>query len=530
MASSLSSLTHAQLSLGCFASGLSPSSSSPTLPVLPGLTPPYRDIYMSQGACSNYCKTSQYMYAIVEAGTECFCSSQAPPDANRVEDKWCDKPCAGYPFEMCGSTLVAGDVDRAGGGVKVGGGAYANIMLVGNSLAPGPATPPSPSAAVAVVSPVVSSVSGDSPEKKDSLLAAATAAAMAKGSLHPKVRNDSKSEEEKSKSSGDDQDSVDEGGDDDDEDNNDGGDVDGEGEDGDDDEDGSEEDDQPENSGKALSGHGKNSSSPSSKVPFASISVAVACLIGICAFLIYLSKKRKRERVRAAWVESVFGANAGSTQGGPSPGPYNNSTMNSAMTGRMMSGVSHPSAGHGGVYQQRVNNVYDDRNSMMSDSQADRDRGGMVDRRQSTASTVAGVAATPMSAGGVGGTRRESTISRTIHSTVMLPVSAVRGSYGSTTVATPTWGGGYAGIRSPEPQQQQHNDGYHYRQHQHHHSNERYEEYFDQDECEGDAAELPHLPIDYTPGPGTALAAPPTRVQRPAVVVYSKNSKGVRTS
>ncbi|OAQ31253.1 hypothetical protein K457DRAFT_17354 [Linnemannia elongata AG-77] len=527
MVSSLSSLSHAQLSLGCFASGLSSSSSSLTFPVLPGLTPPYRDIYMSQGACLNYCKTNQYMYAIVEAGMACFCSSQAPPDANRVEDKWCDKPCAGYPFEMCGSALVAGDVNLAGAGVEVGGGAYANVILVGNSLAPGSATPsPSPSAAEAVVTPV----SGESPEKNGSPPATtATAAAVAdKGSLHPEVRNDSKSVEETNNSLGDDHDSVDEGGDDD-EDNNDGGDEDGEGEDGDGDENDSEDEDQPGNSGKALSGHGKDSSTSSSKIPVASISVAVACLIGICAFLIYLGKKRKRERVRAAWVESVFGANGSSTQGGPSPGPYNNSTMNSAMTSRMMSGVSHPSAGGGGVYHQRGNNLYDDRNSMTSDSQTDRDRGGMIDRRQSTASTVAGVAATPMSAGGVGGTRRESAGSRTIHNTVMLPASAVRGSYGTTTVATPTWGVGYSNIRSPEPQQQ-HNDGYRYHQHQRHHSNEQYEEFFDQDEYEGDAAELSHLSINYAPGPGTVLAATPSRVQRPAVVVYSKNNKGVRTS
>lgn len=275
--------------------------------------------------------------------------------------------------------------------------------------------------------------------------------------------------------------------------------------------------------------HPGRKSSTSSKVPVASISVAVACLIGICAFLIYLGKKRKRERVRAAWVESVFGANGSSTQGGPSPGPYNNSTMNSAMTGRMMSGVSHPSAGGGGVYQQKGSKLYDDRNLMISDSQTERDRGGMVDRRQSTASTVTGVAATPMSAGEVGGTRCESTVSRTIHNTVMLPAPTVRGSYGSTTVAMPTWGGGYSGIQSPEPQQQ-HNDRYHYQPHQNHHSNERYEEFFDQDEGEGDAAELPHLPIDYTPGPGTVLAGPPSRIQRPAVVVYSKNSKGIRTS
>ena len=76
----------------------------------------------------------------------------------------------------------------------------------------------------------------------------------------------------------------------------------------------------------------------------------------------------------------------------------------------------------------------------------------MVDGWQSTASTVTGVAATPMSAGGVGGTRRESVVSRTTHNTVMLPAPAVRGSYGATTVATPTWRGGYSSIRSPEPQ------------------------------------------------------------------------------
>lgn len=173
---------------------------------------------MSQGACSNYCKTNQYMYAIVEAGTACFCSNQTPPDTNRVEDKWCDKPCAGYPFEMCGSALVAGDVDLAGAaGVEMGGGAYANVMLVGNSIDPGSANIPSPSAETAVVSPLP----GDSADKADSPPATATAAAVAKGSLHPEVRNDSKAVEEKDSSLSDDQDSADEGGDED-EDSNDG--------------------------------------------------------------------------------------------------------------------------------------------------------------------------------------------------------------------------------------------------------------------------------------------------------------------
>ncbi|KAF9138835.1 hypothetical protein BG015_002242 [Linnemannia schmuckeri] len=486
----------------------------------------------------------------------CFCSNDTPPDANRVEDRWCDKPCAGYPFEMCGSALVVGDVDlldtngRVGEGV--GAGAYANVMLVGSSLAPGTAITPPPSLRVpAVVAPSSVSVPAVAGNISDKGPTPATAtAAAAKGSLHPEVRNDSQSAEE-DKPSDDNQDSTEEGGDDQDptveggdegegEEDSEGEDKDGEGEEGeeseegeedeeeeedDGDEDGSEDEDQPGNSGKALSGHGNKSSS---KIPFASISVAVACLAGICALLIYMDKKRKRERVRAAWVESVFGADGRSaSQGGPSPGPYSNSTMNSAMTGRMMSEVSHPSAG--GLYQQRNSNLYDDRNPMINGTQTDRkkEKGKMVDRRQSTASTVAGVVATPMSTEGIGGTRRGSTMSRTIHNTVLLPAPAVRGSYGATSAATTTWEGGYSNFRGSEPQ---HNDEYQHHQHQHYPSNDRHKEFFDQDECEVDAAELAHLAIDYLPSPGAALATPPTRVQRPAAVVHSKNKKGVRTS
>ncbi|KAG0350498.1 hypothetical protein BG005_009942 [Podila minutissima] len=81
---------------------------------------------MSQGSCINYCKTNQYQYAITEDGTSCFCTNQSPPEKNRVEDTYCNKPCAGYPFEMCGS-----ETTNASGVV---GNAYANVMLVGNSL------------------------------------------------------------------------------------------------------------------------------------------------------------------------------------------------------------------------------------------------------------------------------------------------------------------------------------------------------------------------------------------------------------
>lgn len=47
-------------------------------------------------------------------------------------------------------------------------------------------------------------------------------------------------------------------------------------------------------------------------IPVASTAVAVVCLLGIVSFLVYLGRKRKRERVRAAWVDSVFGTTGGS--------------------------------------------------------------------------------------------------------------------------------------------------------------------------------------------------------------------------
>lgn len=170
------------------------------------------------------------MYAIVQTGTACFCSNQVPPDANHVEDKWCDKPCAGYPFEMCGSTPVDLTVAEGAG---VGGGAYANVMLVGSSLAseavyppspPPPPPPPPPSTtpkASVVALPTVSTPApvsaGNNPKVEGSAPATATVAAAAKGSLHPEIRNDSQPAKDKD----DGHDSADDGADEDEENNSD---------------------------------------------------------------------------------------------------------------------------------------------------------------------------------------------------------------------------------------------------------------------------------------------------------------------
>jgi hypothetical protein len=123
---------------------------------------------------------------------------------------------------MCGSAPVDPTVagGESAGGAGVGRGAYANVMLVGNSLASGafvtpilspplPATPGT--SAVALPTVTTPALVGDNPETKKSSIPAAAL----KGSLHPEVRNDSQSVQE----SDGEQDPTDDGADDD-EDNN----------------------------------------------------------------------------------------------------------------------------------------------------------------------------------------------------------------------------------------------------------------------------------------------------------------------
>ncbi|KAG0356875.1 hypothetical protein BGZ54_000570 [Gamsiella multidivaricata] len=61
-----------------------------------------QDIFMSQGACINFCRSNGAAYAITSEGSTCRCSNTAPADSNKIDDAKCDKPCMGYPFEMCG--------------------------------------------------------------------------------------------------------------------------------------------------------------------------------------------------------------------------------------------------------------------------------------------------------------------------------------------------------------------------------------------------------------------------------------------
>lgn len=69
---------------------------------------------------------------------------------------------------------------------------------------------------------------------------------------------------------------------------------------------------------------------PPRGIPLASTAVAVVCLLGIVSFLVYLGRKRKRERVRAAWVDSVFGTTGGSD--------YNDNRTNSRSSSQWQHG------------------------------------------------------------------------------------------------------------------------------------------------------------------------------------------------
>ncbi|KAK3837059.1 MAG: hypothetical protein JOS17DRAFT_813893 [Linnemannia elongata] len=104
---------HGQISVGCFQNQLDGSTKGSDIKS-------YQDIYMSQGACTNYCRTSGTTYALTMDGSTCHCSNSAPMDSNKIDDAKCDKPCMGYPFEMCG-----GSSNRS----------IASVLLIGSSTA-----------------------------------------------------------------------------------------------------------------------------------------------------------------------------------------------------------------------------------------------------------------------------------------------------------------------------------------------------------------------------------------------------------
>ncbi|KAF9418337.1 hypothetical protein BGZ94_009716 [Podila epigama] len=115
-------VAQAQIAVGCFQNQVDANIGADTKS--------YQDIYMSQGACTNFCRGHGTPYAITMDGSTCYCASKPPLDSNKVEDAKCDKPCMGYPFEMCGGTSSQ---------------ALANVLLIGGATGGNPSIPSSSS-------------------------------------------------------------------------------------------------------------------------------------------------------------------------------------------------------------------------------------------------------------------------------------------------------------------------------------------------------------------------------------------------
>ncbi|KAI8604243.1 hypothetical protein EDD21DRAFT_437891 [Dissophora ornata] len=103
-------LVQGQIAIGCFQS--QPDSN------IGSDSKSFQDIFMSQGACTNFCKSNGSAYALTSDGSICRCSNSPPLDSNKVDDSKCDKPCVGYPFEMCGGSSSQG---------------LANVLLIGST-------------------------------------------------------------------------------------------------------------------------------------------------------------------------------------------------------------------------------------------------------------------------------------------------------------------------------------------------------------------------------------------------------------
>ncbi|KAG0261711.1 hypothetical protein BG011_000738 [Mortierella polycephala] len=108
----MNQLVQGQIPVGCFQS--QPDSSTE----LDGIKS-YQDIFMSHGACTNFCKSNGAVYAITLEGSTCRCSNAPPLTSNKVDDSKCNKPCTGYPPEKCGGTSSQ---------------ALATVLLIGSSI------------------------------------------------------------------------------------------------------------------------------------------------------------------------------------------------------------------------------------------------------------------------------------------------------------------------------------------------------------------------------------------------------------
>lgn len=75
--------------------------------------PAFRKVTNCSGTCARYC-IEQGKAVAMTGGVQCYCSDTYPPRERMVEDDVCVYPCAGYPFEGCGSRLGAFSVYNTG--------------------------------------------------------------------------------------------------------------------------------------------------------------------------------------------------------------------------------------------------------------------------------------------------------------------------------------------------------------------------------------------------------------------------------
>lgn len=158
---------HAQIAVGCFQNQIDSNNGADTKS--------YQDIYMSQGACTNFCKGQGTAYAFAMDGFTCHCANQPPLDSNKVDDSKCDKPCMGYPFEMCG-----GSSSRS----------LANVLLIGGSTGATPA--PSSSS----TSSITDAKDSTSPTGGDKNLSAKSPGTLTPDQPSPSIRDNTKEKKE----------------------------------------------------------------------------------------------------------------------------------------------------------------------------------------------------------------------------------------------------------------------------------------------------------------------------------------------
>ncbi|KAJ5823440.1 Carbohydrate-binding WSC subgroup [Penicillium robsamsonii] len=57
--------------------------------------------FQSSGWCLNYCAKDYAAFALT-AGSDCVCGNTLPPSSAKVSSDKCNKPCTGWPDDMCG--------------------------------------------------------------------------------------------------------------------------------------------------------------------------------------------------------------------------------------------------------------------------------------------------------------------------------------------------------------------------------------------------------------------------------------------